>query len=105
MNADLIYYRRVTKLTTDGREIDIRMDLFQIPATDADKYPGSVKFSWIAFERENPERYVLFDSHPPKGPHSHTPSGDEILLSWTNVGEMEDRFFKAIETHFGSLKG
>ena len=103
MDAMLIYRRRVTRRTLKGREIRLVMDLYEIPEPDKGKYPDGYRFSWIAFDVELPEKRVLFDCHPPKGPHLHVDGEPEIYFKWVSLEETEELFFSKIQDRFGGL--
>ncbi len=101
MNAALIYRRRLTRRTQTGKEIRVVMDLFQIPEPECAKYPEGFRFSWIAFDVENKEQRVLFDCHPPKGPHIHIDGDQEIKFKWISLEETEIFFFENVQARFG----
>ncbi len=79
------------------------MDLYKLE--EASEVDGSAfRFSWIAFDPDNPMRRVLFDSHPPKGPHFHIdedPSGQPFI--WESVDAAIQLFQDKITAHFGEL--
>jgi hypothetical protein len=69
MKATLIDKRSFTVISREDVVIIVKKDLYKIQGKDAKKHPGGFRFSWIAFNAEDPMQRVLFDSHPPKGPH------------------------------------
>ena len=74
MKATLIFETQQLFVTkADGAAkctIEIRMDLYKLAKGSGD-VGSDYRFSWIAFDSDNPMRRVLFDTHPPKGPHVH----------------------------------
>ena len=81
----------------NGQIISIRMDLFSISGNTG---AGSFRFGWIAFDLLDPERRVLFDSHPPKGPHFHT-RGHETPFEWKGVAHALRLFVYSVIHEFG----
>lgn len=77
------------------------MDLYAIPEPDRSQYPDGYRFSWIAFDVDNPDCRVLFDCHPPKGPHIHVDGQPEVLVHWVSIENTEEEFFKKVQDHFG----
>ena len=79
------------------------MNLYQLPT--APLFSGlAFKFSWIAFDPENPMKRVLFDCHPPKGPHFHLDGDlDGQPFAWVTLEESVALFRKKVEEHFGKL--
>lgn len=103
MDAKLIYRRRVTRRTLENQEIRIVMDLYEIPEPERAKYPEGFRFSWIAFDVENPEQRVLFDCHPPKGPHFHVNNEPEIQIQWVSLEKTEALFFEKVQASLGNF--
>lgn len=68
--------------------------------------PGSdFKFSWIAFDTDNHMRRVLFDSHPPKGPHFHIDDDMEgQRFNWISTEDTIRLFHEKVAEHFGELE-
>jgi hypothetical protein len=101
MKAKLIDRRRFVVFNRSGRAVQVVMDLFKIQGKDARQHPDGFRFSWIAFDPENPERRVLFDSYPPKGPHFHI-DGDEVGVSeeWSSLEAAYRKFFRNAARHF-----
>lgn len=81
----------------------VAMDLYKLPS-EAEGYPEGYKFSWIAFDPEEPSNRVLFDSHPPKGPHIHI---DEekigVPYEWKGLDEAQTFFEAKIQERFGDF--
>ena len=81
----------------------ISMDLFELPQTSKKTKP-QFRFSWIAFDQENPVKRVLFDSHPRKGPHFHIDGETEGQpFTWSSVPKAIELFQQKIQEHFGEL--
>jgi hypothetical protein len=82
----------------NGEFLDIYMDLFLIKKGKEENY----KFSWIAFNSQNPEQRVLFDSHYGKGTHYHF-DNDSIGISfeWTGLDDAIYLFIEKIGERFG----
>lgn len=99
MSAQLVFRFRGILTTHLGIRVVLYMDLFKISPPHDPCFPEGYKFSWIAFDEENPENRVLFDCHSPKGPHVHIDS-DPVGSSYTWVSLKEARLFfysKAVE--------
>lgn len=96
-NATLIMRRSASIEYENGQIVSIRMDLFSIPEnTGAESY----RFGWIAFDFSDPDRSVLFDNHPPKGPHFHT-RGQETSFEWKGVAHALKLFVELVTEEFG----
>jgi hypothetical protein len=97
-DATLIMRRSASIEYENGRIVSIRMDLFAIEGstTGADGF----RFSWIAFDLEEPDRSVLFDNHPPKGPHFHK-HGKETSFEWNGVPHALRMFVNLVRLEFG----
>src|SRR5277367_2001281 len=101
MKAKLVNQRRFLVESKTGKQIVVEMDLYEVLGKDAEKHPGGYRFSWIAFNTQNPMERVLFDSHPPKGPHFHIDNRkNEIKLEWTSLAQVERLFFRIVARHF-----
>ncbi|TVQ77823.1 MAG: hypothetical protein EA369_08535 [Bradymonadales bacterium] len=104
MDAELIFEIRFSIVLKSGEILVVFMDLYKIPRVNTKDFPGGHRFSWIAFDPEAPERRVLFDSHPPKGPHIHI--DDELEgkpFEWVSVDQAKRLFFKCVKEHFGKF--
>lgn len=76
------------------------MDLYQLPGTTQSEF----RFSWIAFDPNDPARRVLFDSHPPKGPHFHLDNdADGKPFVWVSIEDAIRLFREKVSEHFGEL--
>ena len=77
------------------------MDLYKLPEK-AKGYPDGLKFSLIAFDADRPNKRVLVDVHPPKGPHIHFDEDSQgVPFEWKGYAEAERLFFQAAIKHFG----
>jgi hypothetical protein len=95
--ATLIMRRSASIEYSGGQIVSIRMDLFSIPdQVEADLF----RFSWIAFDLVDPERRVLFDSHPPKGPHFHV-RDQEASFEWKGIPHALKLFIECVVKEFG----
>jgi len=80
------------------------MDLYELPAGRAKSSDVPYRFSWIAFDKEYPEQRVLFDCHPPKGPHFHVDGDDEgQSFKWTSIEDAIALFENKVTKRFGVL--
>ena len=101
MKARLVTRRRFLVESRKGKQIVVEMDLFDVSGPGAEVLPGGYRFSWIAFNAQNPMERVLFDSHPPKGPHFHIDNRkNEIKIEWTSLTQVEQLFFRTVARHF-----
>ena len=101
MKARLVSQRRFLAESRKGKQVVVEMDLFEVSGPGADLLPGGYRFSWIAFNAQNPLERVLFDSHPPKGPHFHIDNQkNEIKIEWTSLTQIEKLFFCMVSRHF-----
>lgn len=82
----------------NGQIVSIRMDLFAFEERTSNTI--GFRFSWIAFDLEEPERRVLFDNHPPKGPHFHK-QGQETSFEWNGVPHALKLFVDLVRLEFG----
>ena len=103
MKAALVYSTKITITVKSKRRISVVMDLYKLPFSQSG-YPEGYKFSWIAFDPQNPTERVLFDVHPPKGPHLHIdedPKG--VPYKWNGIKEAEEFFLEKIQERFGEI--
>lgn len=78
-------------------------EIYKIPEAQAHLFPEGFKVSMIAFRDDNPERKILLDCHPPKGPHYHR--GDvEVSFQWQGLRHADALFWKLVEDEFGQLQ-
>lgn len=106
MKAICLFKEKYELTRADGGLVVIYMDLYQVPDGVKVGLPDGFRFSWIAFDPDNPSNRVLFDCHSPKGPHFHL--GDDAVetsYQWNNIVEAEKFFFELVEKHFGKLGG
>lgn len=104
VKASLLFERHQLFVTEAGKPVEIHMDLYRIEEASDDSDAQAFRFSWITFDPDNPMRRVLFDSHPPKGPHFHIdedPEGEP--LTWVSVEAAIDLFRQKVTAHFGAL--
>ena len=103
MGSTLLFTEKLTVLSLKlSRRIAIYMDLFHIDGHEQ-KYPEGFKYSWIAFDIENEQNRVLFDCHPPKGPHVHI-NDLEIAYDWISLEKAEEDFWDYVNQEFGPLE-
>lgn len=102
MDAKKLFEERFTIQLTNGKTIVVFMDLYQLTEQRSKFFPEGYKFSWIAFDIDNPEHRVLFDCHPPKGPHVHI-DGDPkgMPFEWKGLEIAQTFFFKKVKERFG----
>ena len=94
-DATLIMRRSASIEYENGQIVSIRMDLFAIEGG-----ANGFRFSWIAFDLFEPDRRVLFDNHPPKGPHFHR-QGQETSFEWNGVPHALKLFVDLVRIEFG----
>lgn len=101
MKATLVNRRKFVVFSRTGKPVVVEMELFEIHGEESIDHPEGYRVGWIAFDPENPEKRVLFDSHPPKGIHSHI-DGDDVGVAfvWKSLGETEQMFFEKVCRHF-----
>jgi hypothetical protein len=104
MKALLLFESRRIFRSAKGRVIVMAMDLYELPASESQGAQVPYRFSWIAFDRDAPDQRVLFDSHPPKGPHFHL-DGDDAGQSfvWVSISEAVALFERKVTERFGEL--
>jgi len=95
--AFLILRRSASIEYENGRILSVRMDLYSIQEP---RGAQDFRFSWIAFDLDDPEKRVLFDSHPPKGPHFHI-GHQEGVFEWRSISQALKLFFEFVEKEFG----
>ncbi len=100
MKATLLFESQQLFVTKRGESVGIQMDLYKLPGRG-----GKFRFSWIAFDANDPLRRVLFDSHPPKGPHFHVNEDQEgVPFKWISLEDSIRLFRKKVREHFGELE-
>ena len=110
MKATLLLESHQLFVTDAGGTVEIHMDLYKVDESADGRSHGSepgseFRFSWIAFDSDNPMRRVLFDSHPPKGPHFHVDDDSKGQpFAWVSVPDAIQLFRKTVEEHFGELE-
>jgi hypothetical protein len=103
MKASLLFERHQLFITESGKLVEVHMDLYKIKEADAPD-GSDLKYSWIAFDPDNPIRRVLFDAHPPKGPHFHIDEdSDGEPFEWKSVDAAIQLFHEKVTAHFGEL--
>lgn len=103
MKAVLLFETQQLFLTQTGESVVICMDLYKLPEKGTE--PSSeFRFSWIAFDPNNSNRRVLFDSHSPKGPHFHLDDDNEGQpFQWVSLEDAIRLFREKVAEHFGEL--
>jgi hypothetical protein len=105
MGAHLIYEIRFSVSLKSRKVLTVFMDPYKLPAKKEQKFPGGHRFSWIAFDPENENHRVLFDTHPPKGPHIHLDQEpDGKPFKWISVDHAQALFLEQIRQHFGEFE-
>ena len=103
-DAIRLFSKRFELMCKDDRPIAVYMDLYKLPEGHFQSFPQGFRFSWIAYDPEEPSARVLFDCHHPKGPHVHVdsdPEGQPFL--WTTLDDAYALFFKKVEERFGEF--
>jgi hypothetical protein len=104
MGATRIFEEKWSVYTVDRKEVTIFMDLYQLPPPHDPSFPEGYKFSWIAFDPSQPENRVLFDCHPPKGPHLHVDSDTAgAPFDWKSLDQAIAFFYSKIRDRFGEI--
>ena len=88
-----------------GRVVSVYMDVFKLPEGSSDGFPDGYRFSWIACDSENDSARILFDCHPPKGPHIHVdgdPDGEPFI--WESLEVSYELFFERVRSRFGEFE-
>lgn len=100
MKATRITYKKLSFILESGEELFVILDVFKIPPPEDQKFPDGFKFSFLAFNEENPDDKVLLDCHPPKKPHFHDKDGE---FEWTGIDAAIDLFWEKVEIKFGKI--
>lgn len=88
-----------------GGRVVLVMDVYEvIPDGRKGLFLGRFRLSWVAFDSEDPEVRVLFDSHPPVGLHYHIDDGPQKALKVDSLEEAVLEFEKKVVHHFGELE-
>lgn len=103
MKASLIFDMDFTVSLGGQKKLDIRMDLYKIDENEKPSdYPEGYKFSWIAFNPDDPSEKVLVDCHKGKGPHFHIDNDIQgTSFQWNNLDEAIDLFTEKVSERFG----
>jgi hypothetical protein len=105
VKAARLFQRRFTLTCKDGRVLSVFMDLYRLPDGSFGTFPEGYRFSWIAYASDDEELRVLFDCHPPKGPHFHVDG--ELRgqpFHWTTLDAAYELFFAKVREHFGDFR-
>jgi len=101
MKATLVNRRRFVVFNRSGKPVVFEMELFKVSDKEAAYHPEGYRVGWIAFDPENPNKRVLFDSHPPKGIHFHIDGEEEgTSFVWKSLSKTEEMFFEMVCRHF-----
>ena len=100
IEPELEYYRKDKFWMSSGKWVAVEMKLFRLPKIEKKEYPEDYKFSWIAFNQDDPEEKVLFDNHHGKAPHFHI-NGQEESFVWINLEKSLDLFYQKTIQKFG----
>ena len=106
MKAIKIFSQKVifkTSLNGEVFRVSVIKEIFKIPEAQAHEFPDGFKVSMIAFRDDNPEKRVLLDCHPPKGPHYHV-GAVEAQFEWAGLKSADDLFWNLVEAEFGKLE-
>lgn len=104
MDATRIYRNKFSIGCEGDRTVTIYMDLFHVPGGQEKGLPEGYKFSWIALDPSDSEARILFDCHPPKGPHLHVDSEKVgVPYQWVSLDEAEKFFFDKVQERFGKF--
>ena len=101
MKTTLIFKLKRSLFTKKNIEVEIRMDVYRVEESEGQKFPEGYRFSWIAFDRYDPQSKVLFDCHPPKGPHFHINEAIEEGFEWQGLEDAMELFWQKVWGHFG----
>ncbi len=107
MKAVLLFESHRLFRAISDRIVVMKMDLYELELLETEAISDSssrYRFSWIAFDQEDPEMRVLFDSHLPKGPHFHI-DGDQDgqPFAWFSIQDAIQFFHTKVTEHFGEL--
>lgn len=105
MTKAIKIFSRRFKITCKNREmVVVFMDLYKLADDRAGVSPEGYRFSWIAFDPEDESTRVLFDCHPPKGPHIHVDGDREgTPFEWRSLDEAQALFFEKVAEKFGAI--
>lgn len=105
MKAVLLFESHQAFRTLTDRIIVMKMDLYELPETELINSSSShYRFSWIAFDKEEPAMRVLFDCHPPKGPHFHIDEDKRgQSFTWSSLPAAIQLFYLKVKERFGEL--
>lgn len=97
--------KAIFKTHFNGEEfrVSVIKEIFKIPKAQGHDFPDGFKVSMIAFRSDMPERRILLDCHPPKGPHYHVGT-EEVQFEWQGLQSADDLFWKLVKTEFGNLE-
>lgn len=92
-----------TSLNGEAFRVSVIKEIFKIPEARADGFPDGFKVSMIAFRNDEPDKRVLLDCHPPKGPHYHVGTA-EVAFVWQGLQHADNLFWELVENEFGKLE-
>jgi hypothetical protein len=104
VKATEIFKRQFEVTCKGGKTVVVFMDLYKLPKGYPKSFPEGYKFSWIAYDPDDESAKVLFDCHPPKGPHVHVDNDkDGEAFDWKNLDDAYELFFAKVREKFGDF--
>lgn len=106
MRGNLLYKTQAEFATDRGFQIRIYMDLFEIdaPSNPQALFLDRFKFSWIAYDTNNPSRRILVDCHEPFGIHLHIDQQPHLPFEAKTLDDASGFFMEKVVEHFGAIK-
>lgn len=94
------YHRKGEYLMSSGQWITVEIKLIKLPNINKSEFPQDYKFSWIAFNKDEPSERILFDNHHAKAPHFRI-NGQEEYFQWKSLDDTLELFYQKILSKFG----
>lgn len=102
MKAEKLFEEKFAITLKNGKVVVVFMDLYKVNSYEY--HPEGYRYSWIGFNPDNPDQRVLFDSHPPKGPHLHIDlEVPGTSYNWENLEKAFHFFMSKIKERFGEF--
>lgn len=103
MKKRLLFHEKEKFVLSSGKEIVIEMKLFLMANKSKEEYPEDYQFTWIAFNKNNPQEKVLFDNHHGKPPHYHIDLDFSHYFEWITLSHSISLFRQKVIERFGEF--
>jgi hypothetical protein len=103
VESEVEFHWKEDYLMSSDQIVTIEMKLIKLPKINKKEFPEDYKFSWSAFNRDNPEERVRFDNHDRKNPHYHLDNQEEFF-TWISLDNSLELFYQKVIIKFGNFE-